>query len=395
MERLGEISSPGGKLHSGRHEHQVKKLPPEYEGFLLINGLQLSEPDTRAMLNFTRGDIRPPAIKEWLRKNETKLSASDVGSDRKRTNQTMALDYPEDDENLSEDDLTKEIQIMEAHLTSLRGDDGTEDDDILEEEEEAAELLATMIKQKKTFKQSMREKKERELSRGYGMPPRPRPGGPGQRDPGLFRPGHYKVSVEELKRKTKRNHCGVVGHWKRECPQLSKGKTDPGPRPREAHALETMTPTDEAIFIGSLELDSEREVFEPSQLNEQLTVARSSESPEAYKDGHPAPQCQRPFCDDVYDLFVFETLLSHKLVDMPINDHTCATVDTGCQRLAIGSHTLQQFARHLPGQLVVTLHPETNRFRSVHQISTTTKVATVPSSLQPCSRRNLVGRPPF
>ena len=55
------------------HDHKIS-LPEEYEGFLMINGLQLTEMETKNMLNFTHGCIRPRSIKEWLRKNETKLS---------------------------------------------------------------------------------------------------------------------------------------------------------------------------------------------------------------------------------------------------------------------------------------------------------------------------------
>ena len=35
-------------------EHKVV-LPEEYQGFLLINGLQLSDNETKAMLNYTPG----------------------------------------------------------------------------------------------------------------------------------------------------------------------------------------------------------------------------------------------------------------------------------------------------------------------------------------------------
>ena len=66
-----------------------------------------------------------------------------------------------------------------------------------------------------------------------------------------------------------------------------------------------------------------------------------------------------------------------------IDDTTCATVDTGCQRLAIGSSTLKKYAMKLPPTLQVTLHSKINRFKSVHNVSTTSKVATVPSSLGP------------
>ena len=52
-----------------------------------------------------------------------------------------------------------------------------------------------------------------------------------------------------------------------------------------------------------------------------------------------------------------------------------------CQRLAIGATTLRKFSEHLPHGLKITIHPETNKFRSVHKTSITTQVANVPSSL--------------
>jgi len=53
-----------------------------YSGFLLIHGLGLDENDTKALLNFTHGGIKPKSIKAWLRKSETKVSINQVGADK-------------------------------------------------------------------------------------------------------------------------------------------------------------------------------------------------------------------------------------------------------------------------------------------------------------------------
>ena len=144
------------------HHHHIN-LPSDYEGFLMINGLQLSEPDTRAMLNFTRGCIKPASIKEWLRKNETKLAASELGSERNKTNKVFYAEEVTENDFYQEtaDDSDKEIEILESYLTDLQPGEEIKNDEVLEEED-AAEILATIIKQKKTYKESMREKKERE-----------------------------------------------------------------------------------------------------------------------------------------------------------------------------------------------------------------------------------------
>ena len=65
--------------------------------------------------------------------------------------------------------------------------------------------------------------------------------------------------------------------------------------------------------------------------------------------------------------------------DLP--DEACATVDTGCQRMAIGIETLKRLAKHLPDELPVHLHNQEHRFRSVHGRSVTNQVAVIPTGL--------------
>ena len=200
------------------HHHKIA-LPAEYEGFLLINGLQLHEGETRALLNFTRGCIKPVSIKDWLRKNETKLAASELGADKKKTSSVLhtEMDYDVEIENDQDEELDQEIAALETFLTDLQPDQEADETETLEEDE-AAEILATMIRQKKTFRESMKEKKDRELSRGYGFAGKNSKGrGKGA---GFVKPGQYRVSIEEIKRRTRCNNCGVVGYWKKECTAL-------------------------------------------------------------------------------------------------------------------------------------------------------------------------------
>lgn len=65
----------------------------------------------------------------------------------------------------------------------------------------------------------------------------------------------------------------------------------------------------------------------------------------------------------------------------PFPDELCATVDTGCQRMAIGADTLQKLNKRLPETLKAGLVKETHRFRSVHGSSMTNYVAMIPTSL--------------
>ena len=371
------------------HDHKVS-LPEEYEGFLMINGLQLTETETKNMLNFTHGCIRPRSIKEWLRKNETKLSASELGADKKKSNanyhteiEAHALEEEGDNNEAWQD---PEIEELELYINDLLDPEETAENDILDENE-AAEILSTILQKKKTYTQSLKSKKEKELSRGYGFM---KGGGKGKfQSPGWPRNGQYKVSgnmtIEEIKRRTRCRNCQEVGHWKRECPNPPKPRSYDGKKTNEAHYL---TDTTEAIFVGLMEHEhgasstdavvSEFLTGPNSGLDDPINFRDGAESHEVYtvSDQIGPREC--------YHLFEFETWFCDVVKSSQgasIHEETCATVDTGCQRLAIGSETLKKYTSFLPNELKVTLHPETNRFKSVHQVSTTTRVATVPCAL--------------
>ena len=63
------------------------------------------------------------------------------------------------------------------------------------------------------------------------------------------------------------------------------------------------------------------------------------------------------------------------------NEDLCATIDTGCQRMAIGLNTLKRLDQALPAGLQTSIVPQEHRFRSVHGTSTTKYVAAIPTSL--------------
>ena len=371
------------------HDHKIS-LPEEYEGFLMINGLQLTETETKNMLNFTHGCIRPRSIKEWLRKNETKLSASELGADKKKSNanyhteiEAHALEEEGDNNEAWQD---PEIEELELYINDLLDPEETAENDILDENE-AAEIPSTILQKKKTYTQSLKSKKEKELSRGYGFM---KGGGKGKfQSPGWPRNGQYKVSgnmtIEEIKRRTRCRNCQEVGHWKRECPNPPKPRSYDGKKTNEAHYL---TDTTEAIFVGLMEHEhgasstdavvSEFLTGPNSGLDDPINFRDEAESHEVYtvSDQLGPREC--------YHLFEFENWFCDVVKSSQgasIHEETCATVDTGCQRLAIGSETLKKYTSFLPNELKVTLHPETNRFKSVHQVSTTTRVATVPCAL--------------
>ena len=48
-------------------------------------------------------------MKEWLRKNETKLSAAELGADRKKPNGVMLTETLDDGDDLEENEVDEEI----------------------------------------------------------------------------------------------------------------------------------------------------------------------------------------------------------------------------------------------------------------------------------------------
>ena len=84
------------------------------------------------------------------------------------------------------------------------------------------------------------------------------------------------------------------------------------------------------------------------------------------------------------ELFWFENYFCDVIQKSPgIPDESCATLDTGCQRLAIGKNTLVKLMKHLPEGLHVHLVPAQNTFRSVHGVSSTNHLAAIPCALGP------------
>ena len=237
-------------------EHRVN-LPSIYKGFLLINALGLAESDIKALLNFTQGSIEPKDVKHWLRKHEAKLQANQLGNESlakssKAATSTVHLVEGETDLNEDETVADKDDDDLEAMETMLADmvDNPLPESEVFEEQE-AAEILAMMIREKKkTYTQSAQLKKDRELGRGY------RQGSTGQNHraaTGPLRPGTYRLSIAELKQRTRCQKCGRIGHWKRECPGVtSNGQAS---NQKETHLLEVdVDDYDDAMFCHLLEI---------------------------------------------------------------------------------------------------------------------------------------------
>ncbi|CAE7037736.1 RE1 [Symbiodinium sp. CCMP2592] len=305
-------------------EHKVL-LPSLYRGFLMINALGLSDPEIKTLLTFTHGSIEPKDIKTWLRKHETKLQAGQIGNDLGTKAKGVAGVHMMDQEEpgvATEDYDDDEIGAMEAMLADLEEEEAAPEDAGVFNEDEAAEILAIMIKEKrKTYTQSAQIKKDKELGRGY----RSGGGHPGARDrQGPIRPGTYKLSIAELKQRTKCKRCGKIGHWHRECPQPA-----PASGSKETHLLEVEIDSyDDALFCHFLEVESAETPIEGDQID----------------PDHQHRSIEPQGCGKGRDDFEMK-LFRPELVYMPgrvydvwfsefdrYEDDACATIDTGCQR---------------------------------------------------------------
>ena len=98
-------------------------------------------------------------------------------------------------------------------------------------------------------------------------------------------------------------------------------------------------------------------------------------------------QHEQAYMDRVHPVLYAEHVDS---IAPEIQDEYCATVDTGCQRTAVGSDTLRKLIARQPPELQVQYKPESHCFKSVNGISKTNHVACVPTSL---GRKGCILRP--
>ena len=403
-------------------EHKVS-LPDKYLGFLLVNALNLSEQEIKGMLAFSQGSILVRDVKNWCRKHETKLLAKDVGSEKVKTgytkgHQVLSTQHEDDDQH-----LTEEIMAMDELLRELQGDgDGsvapeTVDDepipnDEILEEHEAKEILSTMIAQrKKTFMQSLKTKKAKTLARGFGnWRDKSSSSSVLSSNPGYVKGGFYRMSLREAKNRSTCSRCLQVGHWHKdpECPK-NQTKTKEVQLVERLHEVES----EEGIFCGLAEIVGHRATSLPDGLDErgaeEVLSGKVLNGPEVFEctvDVSSSQQVDetgrldqsnfdRAYKDQLLgesdvvnsegdhedELLVYwNSDVTMRGTETP-DDQLCATIDTGCQRMAIGLETLRKLNDALPQGLQTSLVRQEHRFRSVHGTSKTSFVAVIPTSL--------------
>ena len=224
-----------------------------------------------------------------------------------------------------------------------------------------------------------------------------------------------------------------MGHWHRECPTKEESKPE-----KEAHFLDRdfdFGTNSEVHFCGLLEnerydifpdydfttikdkfnktfpvdedyqsryYEIDKEEYKVLAEEDYKTRATSSNDPHGGSRSKDLVQARHSlalssdrcledfdqtdlaaYMGSVSELFFFEDLISRsaKVPGIQASEESCATLDTGCQRLAIGLDTLKAMIPFLPDTLEINLMKSQNRFKSVHGISTTHRVAVIPSSL--------------
>ena len=345
-------------------EHDVK-LPQEYLGFLMVNALQLDSEKTKLLLNYTKGSLQVSDVKDWLRIHETDLDMGNLGNDRKKSSVNFLTDNDEAKEvqlmDIPEENEVDDEEAAELLLTTmadLEEPNENSDEMVTLTESETKEILMTMVKdsrnKSRSFAGALKAKKNRDLARGYGA----------GRD-GIMKPGTYEVSISELKKRTKCNSCGVVGHWARECPSKSRRSSDTHGKNEHFKAK-----SKEVNFL-SQEMPSfaESEFF-------YLESGASNGSNGPASDSMDLSRASREY-------IVRPAAFSCFHLATNLDDNGCATIDTGCQRMAIGINTLMKLQESQPSSLPISFCNETHQFRSVHKVSCTTRLACIPCSLGP------------
>lgn len=194
---------------------QGVSLPEEALGFLLITCFGLNEDDSRMLLSYTRGSLKERDVVQALRTLEMSLDARRGPHGGKVFGAHVVEERSHGGEELPDDQ--EETEVYAAALAELSASDEEE----LIDEDEAKEILLAMksgtVTKKKTFLETSKAKKVQRIARGFMS------SGGAAASAGPIKAGTYKISIEELKKKTKCRSCGMIGHWRRECPKRLAG----------------------------------------------------------------------------------------------------------------------------------------------------------------------------
>ena len=277
-------------------------FPDEARGWLLLNRASLSDGEKAVVIARAQGSLKREAIASSLRSCFPDFVV------RKKVGVAYAEEPDQSDAEgafsnpMDETDFADVQQFLDDH-------GGVANDESSEPfvEKDVAEVLAVSWKEKRgelnRLQKSRKFHQAKELKRSF------------------------RIEVEELKKKTKCNRCGKIGHWARECRSKAapgdKGSGKTSALPSQTSGAATVTPIFEDFVAAAASM--------PTLVDQVRAVQAKNASVQ------PLTDCYEDESELVQPFIAQETLL--------VSSAGFGVLDSGCGRTIIGRRTLNEFER--------------------------------------------------
>ena len=268
-------------------------FPDEARGWLLLNRAGLSDGERAVVIARATSSLKREKIAASLRS-----CFPDYVAKRRSavalTEEMLAVEHEMSEETVDEHDFSDVQQFLQDHPEAGAGEDSAEPF----AESDVAEVLALSWKERRS--ELSKIQKGRKFNQSTDL----------RRS--------FRIEVEELKKKTKCNKCGKIGHWARECRSKvgsgDKGTGKSAPVSSSSSTLGAATvsvlPTPFEDFVAAV-------IPVPSMLQQLRQLQQQRTDP------------------DFKNSSVLETL--------PVSSPGYGVLDSGCGRTIIGESTLREF----------------------------------------------------